>query len=95
MTNHKHDDTPEAPVTPIRPRPDPKDEPISAEELPPVATVKEIARFLRVRPNLVYAMHRRGEIPGGQRLGRSIRFSSPVVVKWLSEGESRPRGRRQ
>ncbi|MDD5305928.1 MAG: helix-turn-helix domain-containing protein [Deltaproteobacteria bacterium] len=62
---------------------------VRPDEPPPVATVAEIARFLRVRPNLVYAMYRRGEIPGGQRLGRTIRFSTGVVVEWLKSGEQR------
>jgi excisionase family DNA binding protein len=67
---------------------------VRPEDLPPVATVAEIARFLRVRQNLVYAMHRRGEIPGGQRLGRAIRFSTKVVIEWLNSGEPR-RSRRK
>jgi excisionase family DNA binding protein len=66
---------------------------VGPDDLPPVATVKEIARFLRVRPHLVYAMHRRGQIPGGKRLGRSIRFSSKVVIAWLREGEDRAKCR--
>ena len=62
---------------------------VRPDEMPPVATVAEIARFLRVRPNLVYAMYRRGEIPGGQRLGRTIRFFTKVVVEWMRNGEPR------
>lgn len=73
---------------------DNREDVVRAEDLPPVATVAEIARFLRVRQNLVYAMHRRGEIPGGQRLGRAIRFSTKVVVEWLNSGEPR-RSRRK
>jgi excisionase family DNA binding protein len=61
---------------------------IDPDELPPIATVAEIARFLRVRPNLVYAMYRRGEIPGGRRVGRSIRFSKKIVLEWLLSGDS-------
>jgi len=73
---------------------DNREDVVRLEDLPPVATVAEIARFLRVRQNLVYAMHRRGEIPGGQRLGRAIRFSTKVVVEWLNSGEPR-RSRRK
>lgn len=61
---------------------------IEPEDLPPVVTVAEIARLLRVRPNLVYTMHRRGEIPGGRRVGRSIRFSRKIVLEWLFSGET-------
>ncbi len=59
---------------------------MDSDDLPPIATVSEIAQFLRVRPNLVYAMYRRGEIPGGQRIGRVIRFSKKIVLEWLFLG---------
>jgi excisionase family DNA binding protein len=52
-------------------------------ELPPVITVDEVASLLRVNRNIVYDLFQRGEIPGGRKVGRSIRFSRDTVIKWL------------
>ncbi|MCK9461367.1 MAG: helix-turn-helix domain-containing protein [Proteobacteria bacterium] len=67
-------------------------------EPPPIATVAEIARYLRVHSNHVYSMFAQGKIPGGKRIGKSIRFRTKTVVEWLesdqaeSSGRSRKRG---
>ena len=60
---------------------------VHAESLPPITTVQEIARFLRVAPNTVYGMIRRNEIPGARRVGRTVRFSTQTVLAWLSQRE--------
>ena len=52
-------------------------------ELPPVITVDEVASLLRVNRNTVYDLFQRGEIPGGRKVGRIIRFSRDTVVEWL------------
>ena len=52
-------------------------------DLPLVLTVDELSRLLRVNKNTVYDLFHRGEIPGGQKVGRSIRFSRDTVVQWL------------
>ncbi len=64
-------------------------------EIPPIATVAEIARYLRVRPNHIYAMFKRGEIPGGKRVGRSIRFKSEIVMKWFEDDEPEISGKKR
>jgi excisionase family DNA binding protein len=53
------------------------------DDLPLVLTVDELSRLLRVNRNTVYELFHRGEIPGGQKVGRSIRFSRDTVVQWL------------
>jgi excisionase family DNA binding protein len=52
-------------------------------DLPLVLTVDEVSQLLRVNRNTVYELFQRGEIPGGQKVGRSIRFSRDTVVQWL------------
>ena len=51
--------------------------------LPPFITVDEVASLLRITRNTVYDLFRRGEIPGGRKVGRSIRFSRDTVIQWL------------
>ena len=53
-----------------------------------VLTVREVAALLRVNRNTVYEAFQRGEIPGGQRIGRSIRFSRDVLLLWLRGNDS-------
>jgi excisionase family DNA binding protein len=52
-------------------------------KLPSVITVDEVASLLRVNRNTVYDLFQRGEIPGGRKVGRSIRFSRDTVIQWL------------
>ena len=55
--------------------------------LPDVLTVNEVAKLMRVNRNTVYEGFRRGEIPGGKRIGkRIIRFSKKAVLEWLASG---------
>jgi excisionase family DNA binding protein len=60
----------------------------SAEPLPEVLTVDELARLLRVERKTAYAAIGRGEVPGVQRVGRCIRISCAAVLRWLAEGEN-------
>ena len=61
---------------------------IECNTLPQVLTVNEVALLLRVNRNTVYELFRLGEIPGGRRVGRSIRFSRDTVVQWLQGNQA-------
>ena len=50
----------------------------------PVLTVEEVAALLRVNRKTVYDLFNKGELPGGRRVGRCIRFSRDAVVMWLA-----------
>lgn len=66
-------------------------EPIEEQDGQPatqVLTVPEVAALLRVNRNTVYEAFQRGEIPGGRRIGRSIRFSRDTVLRWLRGNDS-------
>src|SRR5690606_38549245 len=53
--------------------------------LPPrLMTVEELAVLLNTSKGAVYARHARGGIPGGLRLGRTLRFDPRVIAQWLS-----------
>lgn len=66
------------------------------ESLPAVLTAHEVANLLRVNRKTVYAAFKQGEIPGGRRIGGTIRFSRARVLEWLAQGQERalrsPRG---
>ena len=51
-------------------------------ELPEVATVEEIAAWLRCSPETVRRMVNRGDFPCS-RFGHTIRFFRPSVMAWL------------
>ena len=51
---------------------------------PRVITVDELATLLRLERKTVYAAIQRGEIPGVQRISRSIRISRSTVEDWLA-----------
>ena len=57
------------------------------EWLPSVLTADELARLLRINRKTVYAGFKAGDIPGGKRIGGTIRFSRDAVLRWLSEGQ--------
>lgn len=54
------------------------------ENLPEILTVDEVAELLRVNRNTVYDLYKRGEISGGRRVGRLIRFSRSAVLQWVA-----------
>jgi excisionase family DNA binding protein len=66
--------------------------------LPPVLSVEEVAALMRINRKTAYAAIAEGEVPGVRRLGRCIRVSRDVLLRWLAEGEGgkveRRRGRR-
>ena len=51
---------------------------------PPLMTVEELALLLRTSKGAVYARFARGGIPGGLRLGRTLRFDPRIIAQWLS-----------
>jgi excisionase family DNA binding protein len=61
----------------------------SAPALPPVLTVDEAARLLRVNRKTLYDAVRAGEVPGVVRLGRSIRIGRDALLRWM-EGNGSP-----
>lgn len=55
---------------------------ISSAKYPPVMTLAEAARFLRLPPKYIQEKVETGEIPG-QRIGRAWRFSTAALKGWL------------
>jgi excisionase family DNA binding protein len=60
----------------------------------PILTVDELAELLRVDRKSVYAAIQRKEIPGVQRIGKTIRISRDAVLTWIRDGQSAARSRR-
>lgn len=58
----------------------------AVEDLPPMLTVDEVARLLRVDRKTVYEAVQRGELPGALRVGRVIRFNRDQLVGWTRQG---------
>jgi excisionase family DNA binding protein len=56
---------------------------------PSILTVRELADFLRVNHKTVREAIARGEIPGVQRIGGTIRIFRDAVLKWLASGQGR------
>jgi excisionase family DNA binding protein len=54
----------------------------TSSSLPSVLTVPETAKLLRTSTFAVYEAVKRNEIPGLIRVGRCIRFSSDVLLRW-------------
>lgn len=46
-------------------------------------TIPEAARLLGVGRTKAFQMAKSGELPGVIRLGRSVRVSKPVLLRWL------------
>lgn len=62
----------------------------TGHSLPPVLTVDEVAELMRVDRKTAYAAISEGGVPGVCRLGRCIRVSRDVLLRWLHEGDGRP-----
>ena len=61
------------------------------ERLPSILTVDELAALLRINRKTCYEAISRREIPGAQKIGRTIRVSRDAVLAWLA-GQSRVSG---
>jgi excisionase family DNA binding protein len=69
---------------------------VAGNSLPPVLTVEEVADLMRVDRKTAYAAIAAGGVPGARRVGRCIRVSRDVLLRWLAEGQGGPlRGRRR
>ncbi len=70
----------------------------ATEPTPEVLTAEQVAKLLHISRKSVYASFRKGEIPGGRRIGAALRFSRTRVLQWLFDGQERaprsPRGAR-
>ena len=53
-----------------------------------VMTADEVAALLRVNRKTVYTAFKLGEIPGGRRIGGTIRFHRAAVLQWLAQGQA-------
>lgn len=62
---------------------------IHPDPLPEVLTADEVAHLLRINRKTVYAGFKAGEIPGGRRIGGTIRFHRDAVLRWLAESQER------
>jgi excisionase family DNA binding protein len=62
---------------------------VSTPEAEPLWTVKEVARYLRIKPETVRAMARRGDLPV-VKVGRMWRFKRNLIEKWLQECSENP-----
>ena len=56
--------------------------PDNLHELPMILRVSEVAEVLRVDPDTVYSMVRRGELPV-IRVGRAFRFSRDQLMQFV------------
>jgi excisionase family DNA binding protein len=63
--------------------------------LPSVLTVEEVADLMRIDRKTAYAAIANGNIPGVRRLGRCIRVSRDVFLRWLAEGDGTQQGGRR
>ncbi len=62
--------------------------------LPQVLTVEEVADLMRVDRKTAYAAIAEGGVPGVRRIGRCIRVSRDVLLRWLEQGDvKQARGR--
>ncbi len=57
--------------------------------LPQVLTVEEVADLMRVDRKTAYAAIAAGGVPGVRRIGRCIRVSRDVLLRWLEQGEAK------
>ncbi|MFA5127818.1 MAG: helix-turn-helix domain-containing protein [Patescibacteria group bacterium] len=56
-------------------------------------SIEETAEYLRLDRKTVYAMIRRGDLPGVRRCGRTFRVHRPSVISWFA-AKPRPVHRR-
>jgi excisionase family DNA binding protein len=61
--------------------------------LPSILTVEEVADLMRIDRKTAYAAIACGEVPGVRRIGRCIRVSRDVLLRWLEQGEPKPAAR--
>jgi excisionase family DNA binding protein len=57
------------------------------DSLPPVLTIDEAARLLRVNRKTLYELASKGRLPGTRRVGRIIRVDRDELLAWM-KGQS-------
>ena len=58
-------------------------------ELPTLLTVKEVADLLRTSTKSIYAMNKRGQLPGATKIGqRRLLFRRDALVDWLDQKDA-------
>lgn len=60
------------------------DNPEDGEER--IYTVGDLARILRFSVGKIYRLHHAGMLPPPVPLGRSLRWNSEVIAKWIENG---------
>ena len=53
--------------------------------LPALATVSDVATWLRTSPKAIYAMVERDQLPGVIRIRRRILFDRARLLQWLDK----------
>jgi excisionase family DNA binding protein len=59
----------------------------------PLLRAEDVAELLGMRVDFIYRLARRGEIPH-LRFGRTLRFRSEAINRWLEEREQTNNSRR-
>ena len=59
-----------------------------SSDIPPVLTVNDLARYLKVHPGTIYRLLKAGKLPGF-RVGSDWRLSKEEVERWLVELEKK------
>ena len=61
-------------------------------DIPPILTVRELGKYLKVHPNTIYRMLKTGQLPafrvGG--VGGDWRFDLAEIERWLLKCEKKP-----
>lgn len=55
-----------------------------SEEYPEILTVKEVAKYLKMKPVTIYKLSKEGKIPAF-RVASYWRFKKDLIDKWLIE----------
>ncbi len=59
---------------------------MTADTLPEIMTVDEVAAYLRLDRKTVYEAIKHDKVPGAHRVGRVIRVYRRALLRWLSSG---------
>jgi excisionase family DNA binding protein len=51
-------------------------------------TVKEVAQYLKLSPDLIYKLAQQGKIPAS-KVGTAWRFKKPKIDQWMEANENR------
>ena len=54
-------------------------------------TVKEVAQYLKLSPDLIYKLAQQGKIPAS-KVGAAWRFKKEKIDQWMEKNERKVRG---